>query len=169
KQDIPPFVQNQTASASFNNTIVVVYNHISDFRTRTSSSTDGGITWQESVVASIPRGSNLGDGVVAVDATGNFYVSTPALSILNDSTIAVSKSIDGIKWAPAADAATVEVKARNFHIRPWIAADSTTSRFRGTVYVSWTKLDNIDSRSTIMLSRSTDGGAKFSAPVQVTP
>src|SRR5207237_220233 len=75
----------------------------------------------------------------------------------------------GGKWLPAADAANVEVKPRNLHTRPWIAVDSISSKFRGNVYVSWTKLDNIDNRSTITFSRSTDGGNKFSPPIQVTP
>src|SRR5262249_17473262 len=47
RQDTGTRVQSQTASASFGNTIVVVYNHSSNFQTRTASSTDGGSTWSE--------------------------------------------------------------------------------------------------------------------------
>jgi hypothetical protein len=170
KQDPPPGVQNQTASAAFEDTIVVVYNHVSDFRVRASYTNDGGNTWKESIVSSLPRGANVGDGMITVDPAGNFFVSTMAINSFSDTVIAVSKSVDGgATWRPAADATTTDVKPRNFHMRPWIAADSTSSRFRGSVYVSWTKLDNIDNRSTIMFSSSTDGGSKFSEPIQITP
>ncbi|MBL8149823.1 MAG: choice-of-anchor D domain-containing protein [Blastocatellia bacterium] len=169
-EDIGLKVQNQTASAGFGETIVVVYNHTSDFITRTAVSSDSGRSWQETVVSSLPGGVNLGDGVVAVDANGNFYTSMMALNSNNLSTIAVSKSTNsGFDWQPATDVVTNEVSPAVFHNKPWIAIDTKSDTFRGNIYVSWTKFDDISKSASILLARSTNGGQSFERPVKVTP
>ncbi|MEW6737906.1 MAG: sialidase family protein, partial [Acidobacteriota bacterium] len=169
EQDIDPRVQSQTASAAFGNTTVVVYNHSSDFPTHASVTQDNGLNWQETIVSTVPDGVGLGDGMVAVDTAGNFFVSSMALNQFGFSTIAVAKSTDGgLHWLPAADAVTTEVSARFFHDKPWIAIDTSNGNSRNNVYVSWTKFDDIDERATIMFSRAKADGTKFLKPIEIT-
>ncbi|KAF0244914.1 MAG: hypothetical protein FD167_3596, partial [bacterium] len=54
------------------------------------------------------------------------------------------------------------------HDRPWIAVDSR-SPAQTNVYVSWTQFDDTEKRSSIMFARSTNGGVRFSTPIEVTP
>jgi hypothetical protein len=54
--------------------------------------------------------------------------------------------------------------------KPWITVDdSPTSRFRGTIYIAWTAFELPRAgTSTILLSKSTDAGMSFTAPVAVS-
>ncbi len=162
-------IESQTASAAFQDNIVVVYNKIGVSRTDTSYSYDGGATWQESSVSSIVGGTNLGNSAISVDTEGIFYVATVAANRSNLTTIAVSRSQDGgASWLNAIDVVGADVKVRFIHDRPWIVVDSP-NKTQKNVYVSWTRFDDTDKRSSIMFARSTNGGNRFLTPIEITP
>jgi hypothetical protein len=52
-----------------------------------------------------------------------------------------------------------------FEDKPYIVADNTNSRYAGTLYVGWTRWTIADSQ--ILLSRSTDDGQTWSAPIEI--
>lgn len=161
-------VQSQTASAAFGNNIVVVYNRTGFSNTNVSYSFDGGKNWQETSVASVLGGVNLGNSAIAVDLKGQFYVVTVAANRITLPTIAVSRSQDGgASWLDAADVLGNEARSRFIPDRPWIAVDSSTST--PTVYVSWTRFDDTEKRSSIMFARSINGGERFTTPIEITP
>lgn len=162
-------IQSQTASAAFGDNIVVVYNKTGLSNTSASYSFDGGISWQETSVESLAGGLNVGNSAISVDNNGMFYVATVAVNRANLPTIAVSRSQDGgASWLIATDAVGANVRTRFIHDRPWIAVDSR-SRAQTNVYVSWTQFDDTDKRSSIMFSRSTNGGVRFVTPIEITP
>lgn len=163
-------LQNQTASASFENNVVIVFNQTNTGGSGVSFSSDGGASWQETALSPILGGRNIGDCMVAVDGDGNFYASSVGLNQVQQPTISVSLSPDGgASWFPGSDAVTTDVKPRYFHDRPWLAVDSSNSKFRNNIYVSWTRFDDIDKRSSIMISRATTRNLKFNKPIEVTP
>ena len=71
-------------------------------------------------------------------------------------------------------AATVKTDTKAsliFNDKEWIAADRSQGAFGNRLYVSWTKFVNYGASnqvSHIVLSRSTDRGATWSAPVQIS-
>jgi hypothetical protein len=139
-----------------------------------SRSTDNGATWSP-VVAAVPH--TLGFGVqgfdLAVDDTfasphyRSIYVSSTQVSGLADSTISVSRSIDGgSHWT------TVNVDAQQ---TPPLHDDFSHLAIAGdgTVYVTWMRCSQ-DAfiacparKATMFLSRSTDGGATWTRPAAI--
>jgi hypothetical protein len=52
-----------------------------------------------------------------------------------------------------------------FEDKPYIVADTTKSQYAGTLYVGWTRWTLVDSQ--LLLSRSTDDGKTWSAPLEI--
>lgn len=137
---------------------------------------DGGKTWLEQLV---PRTGGLsvvtvsGDPSVAFDADGNAYAACLGFSrTTDDNTVAVSKSIDGGRvWGAPVALVTVNLPGE-FHDKSYIGVDTSQSPTRGSVYVTWTKFmtgtDCGSYSAPIVLSRSTDGGARWSPPVDIS-
>lgn len=137
-------------------------------------STDGGRTWldgnADTGASELP---NASDPVLAFDATGTAYLSYIGYN-QNDLSVGgifVSHSTNaGQSWEkPVLVAANDEL---TFHDKEWITVDrSDNPATRGTIYVSWTLFKTINPRSErgdIVVSRSTDGGKSFSAPVRAS-
>jgi hypothetical protein len=53
-----------------------------------------------------------------------------------------------------------------FEDKPYIAADNTSSKYAGNLYVGWTEF-RLD-ESVILFSRSTDGGQNWSSPIEIS-
>jgi hypothetical protein len=136
-------------------------------------STDSGSTFTHKRIPLSAQGSNLGDGVVAFGPDGELYYAM--LNVLNvdprteKSIIGVSKSMDnGATFSLPVDAATTAGNTRDFQDKEWLTVDkSSSSPFRGNVYVSWTTFT--DRGSFISFSRSVDRGAKFEPPLTLSP
>ena len=125
-------------------------------------STDGGATFTDGgEVGSSHWGA---DPTVAVDRSGNFYFGRfdlkPGSATLD--RIAVFKSTDGGATFPESGTANDNAES-NGNDGPMIAVDTTASPFSGTVYAIW-GFQGVFPR----FSRSTDGGASFSSPIQLS-
>jgi hypothetical protein len=119
-----------------------------------------------------------GDPVVAVDKQGNAYLS----SIYSDK---VTQGLNGssglyVGVAPLATLGTTGFSAADMHPvhvdtgtratghvdKDWITVDNSSSPYSGTVYVSWS--EDIGKTQVVEVSRSTDQGRTWSAPVPVS-
>ena len=126
-------------------------------------SNDGGATWKQTPVA-CPWGV-WGDPVFGTDTTGAFlflHLSNPPTPGNWIDRIIAQKSTNGGKtWSSGSFMGLNGSKAQDKH---WIATDWKTN----TLYVTWTQFDKYGSAVTtdssiILFSKSTDGGATWSA------
>jgi len=144
------------------------------------NSFDAGAHW---VMGLIPRSGALlwdnyaGDPSVAYDILGNAYfaclgfVPLPGPPYIANNTIAIAKSTDGgTSWLPPVNVVSTPA-APPFHDKPYIAIDTSVgSPYKNNIYISWTNFSSITGPGTspIYFSRSTDGGASYSAPFKIS-
>ena len=121
-----------------------------------------------------------GDASVAFDSQGRLFMTYLLCGSDNSNppnTVDISSFIQQINVTPGPNFGTlngmpapVEVTGANqVHSddKEWIAADSyLDSPFKNNLYVVWTRLDS--NTSVVMFSRSTDGGANWSAPQAIS-
>ena len=133
-------------------------------------SSDGGTTWNKSILKSNPGVSEK--PILVSDYSGNFYrfLSTyssedgQAVSVRSN-RIVVQKSKDGGKSWDTGE--TVVHEPNKYLTRPWAAIDR-----KGNLYASWSQFDSPISddpncKSIIMFSKSSNGN-KWSKPVQIS-
>lgn len=124
-------------------------------------STDGGATFTDA--GGLDGTTWGGDPTLAVDRSGQFYFGLFA-PLANYSGVTVYKSAD--------KGASFQRLVQPFGLggisdKPFVTTDATGGKFDGNVYLAWTSA--ISNVLTIVLSRSTDGGATFSTPTPVSP
>jgi hypothetical protein len=163
-----------------------LFSMISDFSlpggvntSKYSYSSNNGLTWTQSFVPL--DGSNMritadglawpynSDPVVCIANDGTIYATNLYFGNGNDGGLYVSHSSVASPGLTAANTIGVQVhpdpNSTVFEDKQWIAVDNSNSAFAGTVYVSWTRFD---SSNRIMLSKSSNGGVTWSAPIQVS-
>ncbi|TML31318.1 MAG: exo-alpha-sialidase [Actinobacteria bacterium] len=132
------------------------------------TSTNGGTTWTSGMLPGITTfqgGGSFGrvsDPAVAFDARhGTWMIAGLAISAGGSALgVTVSRSANGLTWQNPVRA--VGFDGRGYD-KEWIVCDDTsTSAFFGTCYV---EVDVTSSGNRIVMSRSTDGGAHWSAPI----
>jgi hypothetical protein len=130
------------------------------------------LTFQTGATGLLSDMDAAGDPALAFGRGNTVYYANLVFSRLNDaSAIAVSASHDGgLTWgepsivhSDGVDASGNPVPTDFFNDKEWVGVDLHS----GTVYVSWTQFG--PSGSPIVVSSSRDGGATWSAPVQVNP
>jgi flagellar hook capping protein FlgD len=184
--------QSETAVAAFGSNVIVAYNDDAEFLRGCwpdcpglpdgarslmgySRSTDGGVSFTDMGI--IPpvfsNAYNFGDPGLVVDRRGNFYAAYLGLNLdlppQDISRIGIQKSADGgSSWAPPAY--PPPFAAYSTVDKGFIAIDNSTGTYDGNVYVTWSNFafQNPNLDFPIVFSRSTDGGATFSAPIQVS-
>lgn len=129
-----------------------------------SATFDGGITWTEDLFEeyTYPWHSDPG---LTVDAEGNFFaVILSYTSTYEPNGLFVYKSTDGgLSWGEPVT--VVNGVPGVFEDKELIACDRTGGAYDGNLYVTWARFGyDVD----IMLSRSTNGGASFTAPITVS-
>jgi hypothetical protein len=135
------------------------------FGTQVGWSLDGGLTWTSQNEGPGGVGNN-GDPAAAVDRTGKFYIGY----IANDGGQGVSYSTDtGTTWthvtvAPGPPGAFDLLDKNHF------AVDNVAgSAFVGRAYSAWTEfIDGGANDNDIVFTRSTDGGATWSAGANIS-
>jgi hypothetical protein len=140
-------------------------------------STDGGMNWSTPARVNKQGGHCIVDGFGVngsfpeVGPSGEVYVTWAG-----PNGIQFTKSVDGgLSWP--SDNVTVAslpvgwgclipgIKRGNG--MPVIACDRSSSPYRGTIYINWSDQRNGQGDTEIWLSRSTDGGVNWSAPIRV--
>jgi hypothetical protein len=134
-------------------------------------SSDGGVTWTQS---QLPRGT-WGDPCVAFDAGGMLFYAhlsnLPSPAYFIDRLIVHRTTDGGATWLDSAEVGYRPPRAQQD--KEWLAADMSSSPFRGSLYMSWTEFDAYGSpapedSSRILFARSTDRGATWSVPVRIS-
>jgi hypothetical protein len=165
--------ESETTLAADGSNIVVSYNSSANsrvakvgngfyfaysFASAYSVSHDGGITWRSGFISPPPGSIHTGfDGVVAKDRAGNFYYSTLSYDANGNYGVAIGKSTDhGETFAPAQF-----VALDPFADKDWMAlGPDPVVPSRDNIYVTWSRYTSTN--STLLFSRSTDGGVTWS-------
>ncbi len=153
-------------------------------------STDGGSSWQDSLVPGYPDDSSAagvaspvhgtcgaaGDPSQAFDHDGRLFYAFICFNRakpVNGGVFVARYNNDG-----AAYDRTVLVKRGTpsgqfltglFQDKINLTVDQTTGRFGGNAYVAWSQYDGFARTNAVLFSRSTDHGLTFSSPIRVTP
>ena len=136
-------------------------------------STNGGLNWTQGTLTSTY--GVWGDPCLVYDRAGNVYfvhLSNPSAPGYWIDRIVVQKSTNGgVSWNSGAGIGFRPTRAQQD--KAWLAADMARPPRGGNLYISWTDFDHYGSTTTsdssrIRLSRSTDGGITWSAPVRVS-
>jgi len=130
---------------------------------------DGGQTWFDGTLGDFGINDAQGDPAIAADAEGNFYFCYIDFDRGSaDNGIFVCKTTDGgLNWTGPYEVISHQGNPNApFEDKCYIAADRTASPYSNNVYVTWTHF--YTGGYPIQLSRSTDGGATFSTPIDIS-
>lgn len=143
-------------------------------------SEDGGSTWQIANHTAPTNYAISGDVSITYDSRGHAILCYIAFDKLGTSQywahnatrngIFIRRSLDGGKtWEPAAISVDEQRtrKIMPFEDKPYIAADTNPqSPYVGNLYIGWTEFTL--EKTTILFSRSTDGGTTWSPPQEIS-
>ncbi len=162
--DVDGHTNSETSIAARGSNIIVGFNDANAvLGSGYGLSADGGSTFQHESLPELPGGLNLGDPVVAFGPDGEIYYSTLAIAGDGISVVSLCSSTDGaVSWT-CTEASTTAANSFDTQDKDWLAVDTTSSKFRGNVYVAWTDF-SATSGAFILFARSTDGGKTFSLP-----
>jgi hypothetical protein len=153
-------------------------------------STNGGSSWQDSLVPGYPADTSAagvaspvhgtcgaaGDPSQAFDRDGRLFYAFICFNRakpVNGGVFVARYTNDG-----AAYDRTVLVKRGTpsgqfltglFQDKINLTVDQTTGPFGGNAYVAWSQYDGFAPNNAVLFSRSTDHGLTFSTPIRVTP
>ena len=151
-------------------TIVVGFNDAGEDFSGYAFSTDGGASFTHRRPEPPPDGYLYGDPVLATGPSGEVYFAN-LMTVGGGlySTVGVSKSADGGQtFGPPVDAVNAYTNTDDVMDKPWLAVDASPSKYRGSVYVTWTYFAP-SGETVILFARSNDGGTSFSAPGALSP
>jgi len=175
--------QNETTIAAIGSTLVGGAN---DYRLYEPSenrydasggfyrSTNGGTSWSAGFLPGLVRANptapgpyeSAGDPSVSAGPNNTFWYANLAFDRTNNAnSVAVSRSTDGgASWTTSFVFQTPATQGTGiFNDKEWIGADPNNA---DAAYVTWTQFAG--SSSPIVISKTTDGGATWSAPQRVS-
>ena len=142
-------------------------------------SQDGGNSWTTATGTASTDYKVSGDVSITYDKHGAAilcYIAFDKLGTENywargatRNGIFVRRSADGGATWEAQDHAVIAQPTKPgipFEDKSYIVADNSNSRYAGNLYVGWTEFHLDD--SVVLLSRSTDGGQTWSAPIDIS-
>ncbi len=167
--DVDGHTNSESSVAVLGGSVIVGFNDTNSFdASGYGLSADGGSAFRHESLPTDLGGPNLGDPVVAFGPNGEIYYSTLALASDGVSVISLCSSTDGaVSWT-CTEASTIARSPLDRQDKDWLAVDTTSSKFRGNVYVAWTDF-TAGSGDFILFARSTDGGRTFSFPSALSP
>jgi hypothetical protein len=181
KEDGPQSETSITVNPTDPSQVVGGSNEIVRLPMRGYFSSDGGNTFGAVDLPLPPppttNGTDFGsDPGVAFDTRGNVYYSyivvffNRTFRSIQGTEVAVAKSSDGGRTWPQVTFFNLNSGTGKFNDKPMIAVDTNpTSPFRDSVYVAWDNASFRNGKSSannaLLISRSTDGGKTFSAPI----
>jgi len=134
------------------------------------SSRDGGTTWIPGGTLAVKFPDDLcADPALAADPSGTFYYAYLDLSP-GATDLRVARSTDGGATFPESTVvvASVTTSAGPNPDKDWIAVDTQrNSKYRGTIYLTYTDVASGATRIAIVISRN--AGRSWSAPVAISP
>ncbi len=133
-----------------------------------ATSLDGGASWQSGMVAGVTTAGGgtwprTVDQSVSYDSVhGQWMIATLGVGLIGSSYVEqqlyVIRSSDGITWS-----APVSVIATGEPDKSWLTCDNQpASPYKGTCYALW---QQTTANEAFRLSKSTDGGITWSAPI----
>jgi hypothetical protein len=127
------------------------------------TTTDGGLTWLEQPFPELePSITAHTDPAVFFGPDGRAYLLWTGIVNWPNAGIYTSWSDDGgLNWSPAV---AITPPSGHFDDKAWMAFDATGGPRNGTIYVAWTRFG----KAEIWAARSTNRGATWSVPVQVS-
>lgn len=141
-------------------------------------SSDAGKSWETAAGTAPPDYRVSGDVSVTYDKFGHAILSYMAFDKLGTfnywahnasrSGLFVRRSLDGGKTWESQHIPVIQhetAPGMPFEDKPYIVADNSTGPHSGNLYVGWTRWTIEDSQ--ILLSRSTDDGRTWSAPIEI--
>jgi len=170
--------QNETAIALDPSNPLNLVAGTNDYRTGdaqagVSYSFDGGVTWTASTLELLDSTSGKygvqGDPAIAPYRNGVFYYAYIDFNRGDSNNrLAVARSTDGgVTWPQVGVIDDNSLGgSQDFEDKEYIACDNTGGTYDGNVYVTWTRFPAVGA-TVIYGVVSTDGGATFSAPVQI--
>jgi hypothetical protein len=154
-------------------------------------SSDGGATWQDSLVPGYPADQSpaglaspahgscgaAGDPTQAFDRDGRLFygfICFNRAKPINGSTYVATYDQDGAHYARTAlvDRGSPSAQFSSsglFQDKINLAVDQTTGPTGGNVYVAWARYSGKAANNVILFSRSTDHGQTFTQPVRISP
>jgi len=143
-----------------------------------SYSEDAGHTWQAAEKVEPKNYLVSGDVSTTFDNKGHAFVCYIAFDRLGTfnywahgatrNGIFIRRSLDGGKTWEAEHIPVAEQLSQPgipFEDKPYIVADNSKSKYAGNLYIGWTRWRLTDSQ--MVLSRSTDDGKTWSAPIEI--
>jgi len=153
-------------------------------------STDGGSSWQDSLVPGYPDDSSpaglaspahgscgaAGDPSQTFDRAGRLFYAFICFNRskpINGSVYVARYTGDGAAYDRTVlverGTPSGQFSAGLFQDKINLTADQTSGRFSGNVYVAWSQYNGFAFNNHVLFSRSTDHGLTYSKPVAVTP
>ena len=153
-------------------------------------STDGGSTWQDSLVPGYPADSSpaglaspahgscaaAGDPSQAFDGDGRLFYAFICFNRskpINGSVYVARYTNDGSTYDRTAlvkrGTPSGLFSTGLFQDKINLTADQTTGPHGGNVYVAWSQYNGFAPSNAVLFSRSTDHGLSYSRPIRVTP
>jgi hypothetical protein len=154
-------------------------------------STDGGATWQDSLVPGYPADASAaglaspahgscgaaGDPTQAFDRDGRLFygfICFNRAKPVNGSTYVATYDQDGARYVRTTliDSGSPSAQFSGsglFQDKINLAVDQTTGATSGNVYVAWARYSGKAASNVILFSRSADHGQTFSRPVRISP
>jgi hypothetical protein len=150
-------------------------------------STDGGSSWQDSLVPGYPADTSeagvsspvhgtcagAGDPSQAFDADGNLFYAFICFNRAqptNGGVFVARYAEDGASYAGTSVVKTGTPSVWGlFQDKINLTADQTDGPNAGNVYVAWSQYPGQASNNAVLFSRSTDHGVTFSRPFRISP
>jgi hypothetical protein len=170
-------LQETSLAASGNRALITVINRVTPEPIQLFVSNDAAVTW--TAAGQLPMTFGGRTWAYAVDPTaavlddGSFGVAylltadTPApRQPPNETAIAFTRSTDGITWSTPVILTSVPSFFVAAADRPWLSVD----RITGALFVTWNGIaPGTQSTQDVLIAKSTDRGATWSAPAIAKP